>query len=68
MEPAPNMASKPEQQLQLLVESVKDYAIFLLDPQGRIATWNQGAESWKQSSKSSPRLFSRHRRVCWSCL
>jgi PAS domain S-box-containing protein len=32
---------------RLLVESVKDYAIFLLDPQGRVATWNQGAENIK---------------------
>jgi len=32
---------------RLLVESVKDYAIFLLDPSGRVATWNQGAERIK---------------------
>ncbi|MFZ0640242.1 MAG: PAS domain S-box protein [Candidatus Acidiferrales bacterium] len=30
-----------------LVESVKDYAIFMLDPQGRVATWNSGAERIK---------------------
>jgi PAS domain S-box-containing protein len=30
--------------LRLLIESVKDYAIFVLDPDGRIATWNPGAE------------------------
>ncbi|MDN5275557.1 MAG: sensor histidine kinase [Candidatus Saccharibacteria bacterium] len=29
---------------KLLVESVQDYAIFLLDPQGYIITWNKGAE------------------------
>src|SRR5262249_15259828 len=29
---------------RLLVASVKDYAIFLLDPDGTIATWNAGAE------------------------
>ena len=33
-----------EDQLQLLVESVKDYAIFMLDVEGNVATWNQGAE------------------------
>jgi PAS domain-containing protein len=33
-----------EQQFQLLVQGVKDYAIFMLDPQGRITTWNSGAE------------------------
>ena len=32
---------------RLLVESVKDYAIFLLDPEGRVATWNEGAERIK---------------------
>lgn len=29
---------------RLLVEAVKDYAIFFLDPHGRIRTWNRGAE------------------------
>src|SRR4051812_17064424 len=29
---------------RLLVENVKDYAIFVLDPDGRVATWNPGAE------------------------
>jgi PAS domain S-box-containing protein len=33
-----------EDHLQLLVESVKDYAIFMLDVEGNVATWNQGAE------------------------
>lgn len=32
---------------QLLIESVRDYAIFLLDPTGHIATWNIGAERLK---------------------
>ncbi len=27
-----------------LVAAVQDYAIFLLDPEGRVATWNMGAE------------------------
>ena len=33
---------------QLLVSSVRDYAIFMLDPDGNIATWNKGAERIKQ--------------------
>jgi PAS domain S-box-containing protein len=33
-----------EEQYRLLVESVRDYAIFGLDPQGRITSWNSGAE------------------------
>ncbi len=32
---------------RLLVESVVDYAIFMLDTQGRVATWNLGAERIK---------------------
>jgi PAS domain S-box-containing protein len=36
-----------EERFQLLVESVKDYAIFLLDTQGNVATWNTGAQRIK---------------------
>ncbi|HEY4182077.1 MAG TPA: ATP-binding protein [Kofleriaceae bacterium] len=32
---------------RLLVSSVQDYAIFMLDPTGRISTWNAGAERFK---------------------
>jgi hypothetical protein len=37
-----------EERFRLLVESVSDYAIFMLDPDGRIATWNRGAQRLKQ--------------------
>jgi PAS domain S-box-containing protein len=33
-----------EEYLRLMVESVKDFAIFTTDPQGRIVSWNPGAE------------------------
>ena len=33
---------------QLMADSVLDYAIFLLDPQGYILTWNPGAQRAKQ--------------------
>ena len=36
-----------EERFRLLVEGVKDYAIFSLDPEGRVATWNAGAERIK---------------------
>src|SRR5690242_682691 len=36
-----------EDRFRLLVEAVRDYAIFLLDPNGRILTWNAGAERIK---------------------
>ena len=32
---------------RLLVESVRDYAIFALDPNGHVLTWNPGAERFK---------------------
>lgn len=32
---------------QLLVSSVRDYAIFMLDPTGHVATWNTGAQKLK---------------------
>lgn len=35
---------RSEEIFTLLVESVKDYAIFMLDPQGNIMTWNAGAQ------------------------
>jgi PAS domain S-box-containing protein len=34
-------------QFRLLVEAVKDYAIFLLDTDGRVVSWNAGAERIK---------------------
>jgi len=33
-----------EDQFRALVESVKDYAIFMLDREGRVRTWNAGAQ------------------------
>ena len=36
-----------EERFRLLVEGAIDYAIFMLDPEGRVATWNSGAERIK---------------------
>lgn len=36
-----------EERFQLLVESVTDYAIYMVDPEGRVASWNMGAERLK---------------------
>ncbi len=36
-----------EEHFRLLIESVKDHAIYLLDPDGTVATWNKGAERVK---------------------
>jgi PAS domain S-box-containing protein len=36
-----------EERFRLLVESVEDYAIFMLDPSGHVASWNAGAQRIK---------------------
>jgi PAS domain S-box-containing protein len=36
-----------QQRLQLLVNAIHDYAIYMLDAVGRITTWNPGAERFK---------------------
>ncbi|HUH12429.1 MAG TPA: histidine kinase dimerization/phospho-acceptor domain-containing protein, partial [Longimicrobiales bacterium] len=53
LEPVDLAPSSPERTLEpldlhrLLVESVRDYAIFMLSPTGHVATWNAGAERIK---------------------
>jgi PAS domain S-box-containing protein len=39
--------AESEKRFRLLVESVTDYAIYMLDPEGRVVTWNVGAERSK---------------------
>src|SRR5947209_8523479 len=36
-----------EERFRLLVDGVRDYAIFLLDAEGRVSSWNRGAERLK---------------------
>ena len=36
--------AESEERFRRLVEGVKDYAIYMLDTQGRIISWNAGAE------------------------
>ncbi len=36
-----------EERYRLLVDGAKDHAIFMLDPEGRVVTWNTGAERVK---------------------
>ena len=43
---------------RLLVESVRDYAIFVLDPEGHVLTWNPGAERIK--GWTAPEIVGRH--------
>ena len=36
-----------EERFRMLVQSVTDYAIYMLDPEGRVSSWNAGAERFK---------------------
>ncbi|MFI4968899.1 MAG: PAS domain S-box protein [Lysobacterales bacterium] len=36
-----------EERFRLMIENVKDYAIFMLDPDGRVLSWNAGARETK---------------------
>jgi PAS domain S-box-containing protein len=38
---------RSEEQFRLLVQGVTDYAIFMLDPEGRVTSWNAGAQRIK---------------------
>jgi PAS domain S-box-containing protein len=42
------MAMERSKLFELMADSVRDYAIFLLDPDGRIVSWNTGARLLKQ--------------------
>lgn len=57
--------SKAEQELReseersrIMIEQVRDYAIFMLSPQGRIATWNHGA--WRIKGYEASEVIGRH--------
>lgn len=49
---------------RILVDTVKDYAIFLLDTEGRVATWNAGAANLK--GYSSQEIIGQHFSVFYS--
>jgi PAS domain S-box-containing protein len=40
-------ALRDSEEFRLLVEQVADYAIYMLDPAGKVASWNKGAERLK---------------------
>jgi PAS domain S-box-containing protein len=45
--PAAESLHREAQQFKLLVQSVTDYAIYMLDLEGRVASWNAGARRFK---------------------
>jgi PAS domain S-box-containing protein len=46
------ISRRSEERFRILLDGVKDYAIFLLDPQGYIKSWNAGAERIKGYTES----------------
>jgi PAS domain S-box-containing protein len=50
-----------EQRFRLLVEAVQDYAIFMLDPEGHIASWNAGAQ--RSKGYTADEIIGQHFRV-----
>jgi len=53
-----------QDRLRLMVESVKDYAIFALDSQGLVTSWNPGAE--RIFGYSSEEMAGRSAEVLWT--
>jgi len=47
-----------QERFRVFVDTVKDYAIYVLDAEGRVATWNQGAERLK--GYSAAEIIGRH--------
>jgi PAS domain S-box-containing protein len=41
------LARRQSELVRLLIEGIRDYAVYLLDPQGYVLTWNPGAERIK---------------------
>jgi PAS domain S-box-containing protein len=51
-------AGRQSDQFRLLVQGTTDYAIFMLDPRGRVITWNAGAERIK--GYRAPEIIGQH--------
>ena len=56
-----SIAASEERRFQLLVDAVTDYAIYMLDPNGTVSSWNSGAQRFKgyQSGEIVGEHFSR---------
>lgn len=55
---------RSEERFRLLVETVRDYGIFMLDPAGRVASWNAGAERIK--GYTSAEIVGKHFRTFYT--
>jgi len=59
---ASTLSDAVEDRFRLMVESVQDYGIFMLDPSGNVFSWNPGAE--KSNGYKSKEIVGKH----FSCL
>lgn len=55
---AESRLDESDEMLRLLVSNVREYAMFVLDPQGRITTWNEGA--WRLKQYTRDEILGRH--------
>ena len=58
---ADEVLRQSEERFRLLVDAVEDYAIYMLDPVGRIVSWNAGAERIK--GYTADEILGRHFRI-----
>ena len=58
------MLNLTDQTFRILVETIEDYAIFLLDPEGIVQSWNAGARRIKGYEASE--IVGRHFSVFYS--
>ncbi len=58
MTPAEEQLRQNAEVFQTLVSAVREYAIFMLDPEGNVATWNVGAQRIKGYAPSE--IIGRH--------
>lgn len=56
--PDESTVTRSESSFRLLVDSVRDYAIVMLDPAGHVTTWNAGAEQIK--GYSADQILGKH--------
>ena len=50
--------ARSEERFRLLIDNLGDYAVYLLDPDGHVSTWNRGAERLKGYASSD--IVGRH--------
>ncbi|SHG42106.1 hybrid sensor histidine kinase/response regulator [Bradyrhizobium erythrophlei] len=48
----PHASSPDDGRYRMLIEAVNDYAIYMLDPDGRVSSWNPGARRFKGYEES----------------